>query len=148
MDAEHMRGASAMSESQEAIVPPTPGDLVVFDLRTLAKFQESGPGVTVLSDTGAARTVLFAFRAEQQLKEHRTSSQILVQVLRGRITFTAPASRVTARAGTLLQLEADIPHSIEALTDAVVLLTLTPSPAQHSLERELFTGKQPLVSRV
>lgn len=125
----------------------TPGDLVAFDLRALAKFQESGPGVTVLADTGAARTVLFAFRAGQQLKEHRTSSQILVQVLRGRITFSAQGSHMKARVGTLLQLEADIPHSVEALTDAVVLLTLTPSPSHHSLERELFSGKEPLVAR-
>ena len=129
------------------MAPAAPSDLVAFDLRTLAKFQESGPGVTVLSDTGAARTVLFAFRAGQQLKEHRTSSQILVQVLRGQIMFAAREARMKARAGTLLQLEADIPHSIEALTNAVVLLTLTPSPSRHSLERELFAGKQPLVSR-
>jgi quercetin dioxygenase-like cupin family protein len=81
------------------------------------------------------------------LKEHRTSSQILVQVLRGQITFAAREARMRARAGTLLQLEADIPHSIEALTNAVVLLTLTPSPARHSLERELFSGTPPLVSR-
>lgn len=123
------------------------GQLIEFDLRKLARFNPDGPGVTVLADTGAARGVLFAFRAGQQLKEHRTSSQILVQVLRGRITFTAQGRDVPARAGTLLQVESSVPHSIVARTDAVVLVIMTPSPSFHSLQHEVFDSIQPLVTR-
>lgn len=123
------------------------GDLIIFDLRALTHYQDDGPGVTVLSDSGAARTVLFAFRAGQQLKEHQTSSQILVQVLRGQIVFTAAGSSVPARSGMLLQLEANVRHGIVARTSAVVLVTMTPSPAQHSLERSVFDHLTPLVAR-
>jgi quercetin dioxygenase-like cupin family protein len=123
------------------------GSLIVFDLHTLTRFQEDHPYVQVLSDIGAARLVLFAFRAGQQLKEHTTSSQIIVQVLQGRITFTATGQSVKLHDGMLIQLEATLPHSITAETDAVVLLTLTPSPSQHSLNKELFQNRLPLVTR-
>ncbi len=123
------------------------GKLIVFDLRTLSQFKEVGPYVQVLSDIGTARIVLFAFKAGQQLQEHSTSSQILVQALRGRITFTAAGSSVEAQAGMVLQLEANAPHNVVAKTDAVMLVTMTPSPSYHSLEREVFQNLTPLVTR-
>ncbi|HJT57342.1 MAG TPA: hypothetical protein VJ761_12655 [Ktedonobacteraceae bacterium] len=80
-----------------------PGNLIVFDVRKLVRFREEGPFVQVLSDIGAARMVLFAFKAGQQLKEHTTSSQILVQALRGRMTFTAAGNSVKLQAGVVIQ---------------------------------------------
>ena len=81
----------SMSDPAQSGVEP--GSLIAFDLRALTQFQESGPFVRVLSDIGAARVVLFAFEEGQRLKEHSTSSQILVQVLRGRITLTSRSRR-------------------------------------------------------
>ena len=138
-------GAEASAEAAEA---PTTSEIVVFNLRALARFRDEGPDVQILADTGAARTVLFCFKPGQRLKEHQTSSQILVQVLRGQIAFTAGGQTATGRAGTLLQLEAKVPHGLEAHTTAAVLVTMTPSPAQHSLQREVFDPLSPLVRRV
>ncbi len=134
-----------MSDSEQPGIEP--GSLIAFDLRALTRFQDSGPYVRVLSDIGAARVVLFAFEAGQQLKEHSTSSQILVQVLRGRITFVAGEASIEAGAGTLLQLEASVRHSILAKTRAVVVVTMAPSPTYHSLDAEMFSKQRPLVAR-
>lgn len=124
-----------------------PGELIIFNLRTLARFREERPYVQVLSDIGAARLVLFAFKAGQQLQEHRTSSQILVQALRGRVTVTAAGTGVRLQAGMVLQIEANVPHTVVAQTDAIILLTMTPGPSSHSLEREIFQDLTPLVTR-
>lgn len=123
------------------------GKLIVFDLRALAHFREEQPYVQILSDIGTARLVLFAFKAGQQLQEHRASIQILVQALRGRVIVTAAGSSVKLRAGMVLQVEANVPHTVVAQTDAVMLLTLLPSPSSHSLEHEVFQGLTPLVTR-
>jgi quercetin dioxygenase-like cupin family protein len=123
------------------------GNMILFDLRQLTRFRDEGPSVQILSDSGVARVVLFAFKAGQSLKEHRTSSPILVQALRGRVTFSANGTQARLQAGTILQLEANVPHSVLAQTDAVVLVTMTPSPTYHSLEREVFQGITPLVTR-
>ena len=114
------------------------GKLIVFDLRMLSQFKEEGPSVQVLSDSEAARVVLFGFKAGQQLPEHVTSSQILVQALRGRITFMAASSSTELQAEMLLQVDANVPHRVVAQTDAVMLVTMTPRPSYHSLEREVY----------
>ena len=123
------------------------GNVIVFDLRELTHFRADGPFVQILSDIGTARLVLFAFKAGQQIKEHRTSSQLLVQVLRGSITFTTPGNSEKLQAGKLLQLEENVPHSVVARTDAIMLLTMTPSPSCHSLQHEVFGALKPLVTR-
>jgi len=124
------------------------GRLITFDLPALTHFQEDRPYTQILSDIGTARVVLFAFRAGQQLKEHKTSSQILVHVLEGQITFATASNSVEVHEGMIIQLEANLEHSLIAKTDAVVLLTLTPSPAQHSLQKELWQDQAPLVKRI
>lgn len=124
------------------------GEMVVFDLKALTHFRDERPYVQVLSDVGAARLVLFAFKAGQQLKEHRTTSQIQVQVLRGRVVLVATANSVKLQAGMVLQLEANVPHRVTAQTNAVMLVTMMPSPSYHSLEREVFQQTAPLVKRV
>ncbi len=140
------RKPEALKQAHEGL-QGKPGDLVIFDVRTLAHFREEKPYVQILSDVGAARLVLFAFKAGQQLPEHRTSSQILVQALRGRVTVTAAGTSVKLQAGMVLQVEANIPHTVVARTNAVMLLTMTPSPSSHSLECEVFQDLTPLVTR-
>jgi quercetin dioxygenase-like cupin family protein len=126
-----------------------PGNLILFNIRQLTQFRADRPYVQVLSDLGAARVVLFAFRAGQQLKEHRTSSQLLVQVLRGRIIFATADNSVSLQAGMVLQLEENVPHTVIARTDAIMLLTMLPSPKEHSLSAEHEDDKHlvPLVKR-
>ncbi|HZS77285.1 MAG TPA: cupin domain-containing protein [Ktedonobacteraceae bacterium] len=123
-----------MNEKKEG----TESSLKVFDVPGIAQFPEEGPFVQVLSDTGYARVVLFGFKAGQQLREHHTSSPILVQAVRGKIVFTAAGKQVEMRDGMLVTVEAQVRHSLVAETDAVVLVTMTPSPSFHSLQKELF----------
>jgi quercetin dioxygenase-like cupin family protein len=125
----------------------TGSSAILFDLRTLSQFRNDGPYVQVLSDIETARLVLFTFRAGQRLAEQKTSSQLLVQVLRGRVSFGTPDNTVRLQAGMVLQVESHVPHSVVALTDAVMLLTLTPSPGYHNHEHDPFHHLTPLVSR-
>ncbi|HEV2656024.1 MAG TPA: cupin domain-containing protein, partial [Ktedonobacteraceae bacterium] len=120
-----------LQEREEANAEP--GSMIVFDLRALTQFQDERPYVQILSDINTARVVLFAFRKGQQLKKHSTSSQLLVQVLRGKVLFSTASSSVEMQAGMLVQLETNVEHTVIAQTDAVMLLTMTPSPTYHSM---------------
>ena len=142
-----MHKSSQTLKNSEIAVQTEQGSAILFDLRALTHFRDDGPNIQVLSDTGAARLVLFAFQAGQRLKEHSTSSQFLVHVLRGRITFNTPGHSAKLRAGMIVQVEASIPHSVTATTDAVMLLIMTPGPTYHSLQQEIFDKLTPLVSR-
>ena len=119
--------------------------MFVFDLEQLATFREKAPAVQVIARSGHARYILFAFKAGQELKEHTTSSQISVQAISGQMRFTTQEKESDLRPGQIILLEADVPHSVYADTDSVMLLTMTPDPHHHSLEAELFNKIKPMV---
>ncbi|MBX3013127.1 MAG: cupin domain-containing protein [Caldilineaceae bacterium] len=119
-----------------------------FDLHQLAHFHADKPHIQVIARSGHARQILFAFRAGQGLREHTTSSQIAVQVISGQLCFTAAHESSTVTPGQLLLLEGDIPHSVYAESDTIMLLTMTPDPQHHSLSAELFDKIEPLVNLI
>lgn len=135
-------------EQTSASTRNEPDGFLVFDVHTLAHFHEDRPFVQVLLERGTTRLVLFAFKAGQRLQDHHTPRQLLVQVVRGQITFTITDNSVTLQEGSVLHVEANISHSVLAQTDAVMLLTMTPSPSSHPLHEnhEVTQGDFPLVT--
>lgn len=113
----------------------------LYDLHTLATFQEARPAINVLFESDAARVVLLAFQAGQQLPEHQVSSQILFQVLQGSLTFTAATTPVEMQEGMLLELDANVLHSIVAHSETMALLTQTPNPFAQSQTASSQAGK-------
>ena len=120
--------------------------MFVFDLQQVAKFREKAPAVQILARSGHARYILFSFKAGQELKEHTTSSQISVQTISGHLLFATQEQESELLPGQIILLEADIPHSVTAKTDSVMLLTMTPDPHHHSLEAELFDKIKPMAN--
>ncbi|BDZ37421.1 cupin domain-containing protein [Microbacterium suwonense] len=58
------------------------------------------------------------------LREHRAPVPILVQVVSGRILFRVDGVEYDMTAGGSIQVEASVPHELEAIDAAHVLLTL------------------------
>lgn len=83
-------------------------------------------------DNGVSKVVQFSFPQGKVLEKHKTSSDILVFVLKGKIRFTA-GEAVEIQAGQMLSLDKNIEHGIEALEESVVTLVLTPSPSAHTI---------------
>lgn len=137
-------GGALHAEEQQEV----PGSMILFDLRELTHFRDDQPYIQVLSDTGAARVVLFAFKAGQQLRADKTGSQLFVQALRGSVTLSTTGNSVKLRAGMVLQIEENVPFNVAAPNAAVMLLTMTPSPSQHGEECDITRGLVPLVARV
>lgn len=83
-------------------------------------------------DNGVSKVVKFSFPNGKVLKKHKTTSDILVFVLQGKIRFAA--DEVVELTGTnMISLEKHVEHSIEALEDSLVILVLTPSPEAHTI---------------
>ncbi|TRY26525.1 hypothetical protein FOI68_06525 [Brevibacillus sp. LEMMJ03] len=83
-------------------------------------------------DNGVSKVVKFSFPKGKRLQKHKTSSDILLFVLQGTIRFTAH-EEVELAAASMISLEKQVEHAIEALEDSVVVLVLTPSPEAHSM---------------
>lgn len=71
-----------------------------------------------------ARVVVFGFDTGAELTEHTAPGPILVQVLEGRLAFTAGDVTKELAPGGLLHLDARIPHSVRALEPSKMMLTI------------------------
>ena len=67
---------------------------------------------------------LMLLKKGAKLQEHHTKAPITVHLLEGRINFIAGAKPHLLTAGMLLALDRAIAHSVEALEDSALILTV------------------------
>jgi quercetin dioxygenase-like cupin family protein len=142
------QGSTAPEEVTSSLTRPasaTDGEgeasFSVFDLARPREFRCEGPAVQLLAESRAFRLLLLSLRSGQQLRTHRTRSRALIQVLEGRVVCVLPRSRVNMGAGTLLQLAPQVAHSVEALSDAVLLVTLVREGGEGATADERQDGE-------
>jgi quercetin dioxygenase-like cupin family protein len=71
------------------------------------------------------RIVLIGMHENAELKTHTANGTISVQVITGKIDFTANEHTVSLEAGQMLALHEKIPHSVLALKESFFVLTLS-----------------------
>ena len=67
---------------------------------------------------------LFAFDAGQGLTEHTSPYEAFVMVSQGRLTLTIGGTVVDAAPGTIVRMPAGVPHALEAVEAARMLLIM------------------------
>jgi len=88
-------------------------------------FKENGPAIQVLFDTPFTKEIRIAMRKGQLMKEHQTPYPIVVEIVDGNIDFAVSGEAMHLERGDLIALEGAVPHSLTALADSIVRLTLT-----------------------
>ena len=110
---------------------PLHGSLQRFDLEVeVGRLQEEGAwqrgqrnSITLRKGEGM-NVVLLVMKAGDRLEEHAAPGPISLSVREGRIRFVAEQEEVEAGSDTLLTCDAGVSHTVEALSDAVCLLTI------------------------
>jgi quercetin dioxygenase-like cupin family protein len=102
-----------------------------FDLAQSVEFKESGPSVRAIARSPHFRQILFGFKAGQGLREHVAPIQISVQVIFGLIKFGVADQIQELESGQQVLLEAGVQHSVEAVDDTVMLLSMYPDPQSN-----------------
>lgn len=102
-----------------------------FDLRTEIdevrkqdSYHTGHPTGRTLVKEPDLRIVLMALRAGARLEEHRASGPISIQALEGALRLRVGEGHTELMPGSLLMVEAGVPHDVEASEDAVFLLTI------------------------
>lgn len=85
---------------------------------------DTGKQSLVINDTAKTKVVLFTFAAGGGLAEHVAPFDATIQIVSGTATLTVGDESVEGRPGTWIQMTAKTPHSIQATTSVVMLLTL------------------------
>ena len=78
----------------------------------------------VIHRDGLVNVTVFGLDAGEELTEHQASSAAIVQVLAGRLRFTADGEELDAGPGFWLHMAPDTPHAVVAVEPTVMLLTL------------------------
>jgi quercetin dioxygenase-like cupin family protein len=96
----------------------------VLHLHSLIRATEQGIASRVLAKMDGGNVTLFAFDAGQELSEHTAPFDALVLVLEGALTLTMGGKPVRAIPGTIVRMPANIPHAVDALEPARMLLIM------------------------
>jgi quercetin dioxygenase-like cupin family protein len=90
-----------------------------------AWIDSTGPSSKTLVKHDDMRIVLIAMRKNVVMREHTTSARISVQTLTGHVHLKLAGRTVDLPAGSLLALDPNVTHDVEANEDSAFLLTLS-----------------------
>ena len=90
----------------------------------LVTYQEGAVVSRVVLKRDTGNVTLFAFDAGQELSEHTTSFDALVQVLEGEAAITISGRPHRVRTGEMILMPARQPHSVNAVSRLKMLLTM------------------------
>jgi quercetin dioxygenase-like cupin family protein len=97
---------------------------VAYPLHAMITPTEQGIASRVLGKTSGGNLTLFAFDAGQGLTEHTSPFDAFVLVLDGAFTLTIAGAAVHAARGTIVRLPANVPHAVDAVEPARMLLVM------------------------
>jgi quercetin dioxygenase-like cupin family protein len=98
-------------------------DYVTGLIGLLESFPDKPRAQNVLKAPGA-HVVAFEFGAGQELHEHTAAHPVLIQALAGHLRLSHDDREVELRPGDLLHLQARVPHSVVALEESTLTVTI------------------------
>lgn len=101
-----------------------PKTLFVPDLGQYSPVPEDGILSRTVIESDTARVVYFGFATGELLSEHTASMPAIIQIIEGTATVTLGDDSHEAGPGSWAYMPANLPHSIEAKTPVVMLLTM------------------------
>lgn len=93
-------------------------------LRTESHPARSGHRQEGLVHRGPLRLLLFTFEPSGHLPEHRAPGHVIIHCLRGELAVAASAAQYRLSGGEALVLEPDVPHTVKAVAESEMLLTV------------------------
>ena len=93
---------------------------------------DHGIASRVLAKTAGGNVTLFAFDAGEGLSEHTAPFDALAVVLDGTMTLTIGGRAVQAVPGTIVRMPANVPHAVDAISSARMLLIMLRELKEHA----------------
>ena len=96
----------------------------IIDLAKEVEPPDDGILTRTLFNDDHVKAVIFGFGQGEELSEHTASMPAILHFIQGEATLTLGDDTVDAQPGTWIHMAAKTPHSINAQTPLVMLLTL------------------------
>lgn len=114
-----------------------PASEKVVSLAEETKFAPNGIVSRTLLRTDTTRVVLFGFAEGQELTEHTSTQQAVIQILSGECEFSLAGEPRLVKAGDLIYMPPNLRHAVKAIKPFSMLLTLTKSIDKPAVETVL-----------
>ena len=95
----------------------------VVDIRPLGSALTTSKTIALIK-TRRFEVIRMVLLAGKEIAEHKAKGDIIVQCLEGHVVFTAMGESVELPAGQMFYLNNREPHSLRAMEDSSLLLTL------------------------
>ncbi len=119
--------------STNALSAPSAVMTTISDLADLVAVQDEATVSRTVLTVDGARVVVFAFAAGQVLTEHTAAMPVLLTAVEGELLVTADGRTDTLVPGGVIHFDTRLPHAIEAVTDAKLVLTMIDARKVSSL---------------
>jgi quercetin dioxygenase-like cupin family protein len=96
----------------------------IISLEKETQFAPNGIVSRTLLRAPNGRVVLFGFAEGQELTEHTSTQQALIQILSGECEFFLSGKPHAMKVGDLLYMPPNLPHAVKATKQFSMLLTL------------------------
>ncbi len=97
----------------------------IKQIKSETTWAESDRNSMTIFKSETMRMVIIGLHKNAELKPHKANGVISVQVLEGKIEFTAEQQSTQIEKGQMVALTENITHSVRALTESFFLLTLS-----------------------
>src|SRR5262245_11150324 len=97
----------------------------VLSLSAETQFAQNGIVSRTRLRTGNFRVVLFGFAEGQELSEHTSTQNAIIQIISGECEFSLAGKPHTLKTGDLLYMPANLPRAVRATKPFSMLLTLS-----------------------
>ena len=94
-------------------------------LRARAATASDGRAAKTLVEQGPLRITLVALTPGTALQPHQVAGPVSIQTIRGTLRITTDARDVDLPAGDLVTLGPGVAHTVQALDDCAMLITVT-----------------------
>ena len=98
------------------------------DMVDLVTYEEGRVVSRTLAAHPHVNITLFAFEMDEEISAHTSPGDAMVQVLDGRAILTIGGEQISAEAGSVVVMPANVPHSVAASTRMKMLLTVVKQP--------------------
>jgi quercetin dioxygenase-like cupin family protein len=105
----------------------------VVSLAEETKFAPNGIVSRTLLRTETTRVVLFGFAEGQEVTEHTSTQQAIIQILSGTCEFSLAGQPRSLKSGDLLYMPPNLRHAVKATSSFSMLLTLTKSAEKFAI---------------
>ena len=99
-----------------------------IDLKEMVGYEEGRVVSRTLASKQAINITLFAFDKNEEISAHTSPGDAMVQILDGEALINIDGNKIPATAGQVVVMPANVPHSVSAVTQFKMLLTVVKQP--------------------